>query len=81
MEGLADGKGALKFGDGRVWRERLPEVGVLGAAVGAGGEEEAGLAEGKVSEVGGVRRVGPGVSLEDEGVVAGDGGAHAGAVL
>jgi hypothetical protein len=42
---LANGKSPLEFRSGGVWGESSPEVGVVGAAVSAGGEEEAGLAE------------------------------------
>jgi hypothetical protein len=42
-ERLADGEGVLQLPVGGVWREGLPEVDVLGAAIGAAGEEQAGL--------------------------------------
>jgi len=82
-EGLAEGIGAADLGGGGVGdgRERLPLFGVLGVAIGAAGEEEAGAATGQVGEVGGVGGVGPGGAVGDEGGVEGDGGAEAGAVL
>lgn len=78
---LTDGEGALKLWDGGVGWEGPPEVGVFGTAVGAGGEEQAGWADGEIVEVGGIGPVRPGSAIEDEGEVARDGDAHAGAVL
>ena len=78
---MADGEGALEFGDGGVGGQGLPEGCVLGAGVGAGGEEEGGAAQGQVAKVAVVRAVGPGSAVEEVGDVVGEDDAHAGAVL
>ena len=80
-EGLADGKGAENGGVGWVGVEGAPEGGVVGAEVGAGGEEEGGAAAGEVVEEVGVCAVGPGVAAFDEGDVARHGDVEAGAIL
>ena len=78
---LADGEGTLELRDGGIGWESPPEVGVFGTAVGAGGEEQAGLTDGKVVEVGGVCAIRPSAAIEDEGEVVCQGDAHAGAIL
>ncbi len=78
-EGFPDGEGV---GDG--WwdegGEGLPEVDVLGAVVGATGEEETVAAAGEVAEVVGVGDGDPLGGILDEGEDEGGGGADAGAV-
>src|SRR5216683_2344063 len=80
-QGLANREGTLELWDRGIGWQRLPEIGVLRSAVGAGGEEQTGWANGQIGEVGGVGFVGPCSAIEDEGKVTSDGGAHAGAVL
>ena len=80
-ERLTDREGALKLWDCGVGWKRLPEVSVFGAAVSAGGEEQAGRTDGQIVEVGGVCTVGPSAAVEDEGEVTRDGDAHARSVL
>ena len=71
----------LEFGDGGVRGEGLPECGVLGAVVRAGGEEQAGWPDGERGEVGCVGAEGPCAAVLDVGEEACYDGAHAGAVL
>lgn len=59
----------------------LPELGVLGPGIGPCGQEKARAAARKLFEVAKICFVGPGTAVFDEREMAGDGRAHAGAVL
>ncbi len=78
-EGFADGEG-IGEGWGDDGGEGFPEVDVLGAVVGATGEEEAVAAAREVAEVVGVGDGDPLGGVFDEGDDEGGGGAEAGAV-
>ncbi len=81
-KGLADGKEAKESRVGRLSGcEGAPGGGVVGAPVGAGGEEEGGATAGELLEERAIGGEGPGVAVGDVRCVAGDGGAEAGAVL
>ena len=80
-ERLANGEGVGKVGGNRLCVELAPEVDVLGAVVGATGEEQRGARAGKLSEVIGVGHVAPLLRVQDEGVEVRGDNAHARAVL